>query len=226
MVVLSKPSMIVASRPRPAHRDALQALAVRAVESADLSVKAKGLLAVMVAAVLWFFRRLSQMKPKRGKMAPGPQHSIFSPLGHAMTILNRYPDLPDYYCELKKKYGYTIRLVVGPPIAPLDNILICNHPDSLRHFLKDNFDNYIRGDDLSAYMQEVFGKSIFTSNGQAWYHQRKTSSQIFTGNNIMNEMVKTMLDNNKIFVKSLKEGSQNGTKPIDIQQMCLSFTMD
>merc|ERR1719174_297321 len=226
MVVLSKPSMIVASRPRPAHRDALQALAVRAVESADLSVKAKGLLAVLVAAVMWFFRKLSQMGPRRGKMAPGPQHSIFSPLGHAMTILNRYPDLPDYYVELKKKYGYTIRLVVGPPIAPLDNILICNHPDSLRHFLKDNFDNYIKGDDLIAYMQEVFGKSIFASNGQAWYHQRKTSSQIFTGNNIMNEMVKTMLNNSEKLVQAMKDLSAGGTKPVDIQRLFLAFTMD
>jgi len=226
MVVLSKPSMMVASRPRPAHRGVLQALAVRAVESANLSVKAKGLLAVMVAAVLWFFRRLSQMGPRRGKMAPGPKHSIFSPLGHAMTILNRYPDLPDYYVELKKQYGYTIRLVVGPPISPLDNILICNHPDSLRHFLKDNFDNYIKGDDLIAYMQEVFGKSIFASNGQSWYHQRKTSSQIFTGNNIMNEMVKIMLNNSEKLVQAMKDLSAGGTKPVDIQNLFLAFTMD
>merc|ERR1719453_1189005 len=125
MAFPSKHLAVASSRPR---RSILQALAVRAVEQAELSLKAKGLLAILATVLIWFFRRLSQMGPRRGKMAPGPRHSIFSPLGHAMTILKRYPDLPDYYVELKKKYGNTIRLVVGPPLSPLDNILICNHP--------------------------------------------------------------------------------------------------
>jgi len=92
--------------------------------------------------------------------------------------------------------------------------------------LKDNFDNYPKGEDLIEYMHEVFGRSIFASNGDWWYHQRKTASMIFTGNNMMNEMVKIMINNNEALVAGLKAQSNNGALPVDCQRFFLSFTMD
>jgi cytochrome P450 len=42
----------------------------------------------------------------------------------------------------------------------------------------------------------------------------------------MNEMVKTMLNNSEKLVQALKDLSVGGTKPVDIQRLFLSFTMD
>jgi len=179
---------------------------------------------VIAAYALFVLRGLYNLRPRRGRHAPCPPMNPF--WGHAFGLLGQFHRLPDWYNELSQKYGRSFRLILGSPLQPADTMLVVTHPDSVKHMLKDNFENYPKGDDLIAYMHEVFGNSIFASNGNWWYHQRKTASQIFTGNNMMNEMVKIMLDNNKIFVQALKDASQGGTKPCDIQTLCLQFTMD
>jgi len=209
----------------------LLAIATRAVEASRPAGSLppwlkQGVPAAIIAAVLWVLYRMAKLRPKQGKLAPGPPLSLFSLAGHGLTVYNRFQDLPTYYYELAQKYGKVYRLTVGPTLAPLDNIVVTTQPDSLRHILKSNFDNYEKGADMFAWMEEIFGHGIFGVDGQAWYHQRKTASLIFTGDNVRTEMTRTMLNNGAVLVQALRDASHGGTKAVDIQQLFLSFTMD
>jgi cytochrome P450 len=159
-------------------------------------------------------------------MAPNPPVSMFSLVGHGLDVFKRFNDLPTYYHELVNQYGKVVRLIVGPPLAPLDNILVTTQPECLRHILKDNFDNYEKGADLTRWMNEIFGHGIFGVDGESWYRQRKTAANIFTADNLRDEVTRTMQQNCALLTKALCEASEGGTKPVNIQSFFLSFTMD
>lgn len=125
-----------------------------------------------------------------------------------------------------KKYGKTYQVVVGPPLVPLDNIVVTTEPDCVKHILKENFDNYEKGQDMFDWMEESFGHGIFGVDGQAWYRQRKTASLIFTGDNVRFEMMRTIINNSEVLVKTLRELSKGGTKPVEVQELFLTFTME
>lgn len=50
-----------------------------------------------------------------------------------------------------------------------------------------NFENYIKGPEFHASLNDLFGDGIFNANGEEWKYQRKTASHIFNVKNFRDQ---------------------------------------
>ena len=57
---------------------------------------------------------------------------------------------------------------------------ILNTPDSIRHVLVDNFENYTRTPAGLRVLRPMLGKGLLIAEGRAWKHQRRTLAPAFT----------------------------------------------
>lgn len=91
--------------------------------------------------------------------------------------------------------------------------------------LKTKFSSYIKGPEFRERLQEIFGGSIFNSEGQSWYDQRKIAVSMFTSNKFRTYIMEiNQLNLEKfraIISKHLKEGTA-----LDMKQIFLNYTMD
>lgn len=83
--------------------------------------------------------------------------------------------LHDDIAALFKSLGMTFAFhILGCPlIATID-------PTNLKHMLKDNFSNYVKGKAFSEPFTDLLGDGIFNADGQKWFDQRKIASKMFT----------------------------------------------
>ena len=54
-------------------------------------------------------------------------------------------------------------------------------PAVVDHILRNNFENYVKGDWFQQNMDPILGHGIFAVDGWQWRRTRKLSSNIFTG---------------------------------------------
>jgi cytochrome P450 len=60
------------------------------------------------------------------------------------------------------------------------NSFILNTPDSIRHVLVDNYENYTRTPVAFRVLRPVLGEGLLIAEGRAWKHQRRTLAPAFT----------------------------------------------
>src|ERR1700722_1755567 len=60
------------------------------------------------------------------------------------------------------------------------NSFILNTPDSIRHVLVDNYENYTRTPAAIRVLRPVLGEGLLIAEGKAWKHQRRTLAPAFT----------------------------------------------
>src|SRR5229473_6364582 len=57
---------------------------------------------------------------------------------------------------------------------------ILNTPDTIRHVLVDNYENYTRTPAAIRVLRPVLGEGLLIAEGRAWKHQRRTLAPAFT----------------------------------------------
>jgi cytochrome P450 len=60
------------------------------------------------------------------------------------------------------------------------NSFILNTPDTIRHVLVDNYENYTRTPAAIRVLRPVLGEGLLIAEGRAWKHQRRTLAPAFT----------------------------------------------
>lgn len=97
--------------------------------------------------------------------------------------------------------------------------LVVNHPDAIRHVLVNNVKNYSRRKSY-AFLQELLGDGLLTSEGEGWKKQRRLSQPVFSKDQLhglMNQMDHSIQD----FFDS--HWNKNGT--IDLEQSLNILTL-
>lgn len=120
--------------------------------------------------------------------------------------------------------------MVGRPTfalkAPgLGNIVLTADPKNVEHFLKTNFENYVKGELVHERLEELLGNGIFSTDGQLWYHQRKSASPLFTTNNFKDHMLTTFVKSSQRFVDIL-DGPATRGEAMDMFNLFNRFTLD
>src|SRR4051794_32919576 len=88
---------------------------------------------------------------------PGPQRR--ETLGLMVRMArNRLEGMSD----IARRYGDAARLPLGPK-----TLYFFNHPDSAKHVLADNPDNYVKGIGL-VHARRALGDGLLTSEGDLW----------------------------------------------------------
>ncbi len=57
---------------------------------------------------------------------------------------------------------------------------ILNTPDTIRHVLIDNYENYVRTPPGIRVLQPMLGEGLLLAEGKTWKHQRRTLAPAFT----------------------------------------------
>src|SRR5467141_3016655 len=57
---------------------------------------------------------------------------------------------------------------------------ILNTPDSIKHVLVDNYENYTRTPTAFRVLRPILGEGLLIAEGRAWKHQRRTLAPAFT----------------------------------------------
>ncbi|ORY91408.1 cytochrome P450 [Syncephalastrum racemosum] len=99
-------------------------------------------------------------------------------------------------------------------------------PRNVEHILKNNFANYVKGDQMMYAMGHLFGHGIFVANGDQWKYQRKTASHIFNVMNFRDHFTDVFVKElnlmcDRIFDKKAANGEQ-----VDFHDIMFKFTLD
>ncbi|MFC4233005.1 cytochrome P450 [Parasediminibacterium paludis] len=81
--------------------------------------------------------------------------------------------------QMVESYGDIFAFKIGN----MRSIIFLNHPDYVKHVLKDNVDNYSRGKALkmsTTGLEEMLGNGIFMSEGNDWEFQHKLLKNLFS----------------------------------------------
>src|SRR5882757_9389928 len=99
---------------------------------------------------------------------------------------------------------------------------ILNTPDSIRHVLVDNYENYTRTPAGFRVLRPVLGEGLLIAEGRAWKHQRRTLAPAFTPRAVAT-LVPHMVAATDETIAKLKETSG---APVDLRKAMQRMTLE
>ncbi|KAF8403718.1 hypothetical protein HHK36_011822 [Tetracentron sinense] len=104
----------------------------------------------------------------------------------------------------------------------IDGIMTAN-PLNVKHMLKQNFDNYPKGQQFISLLKDFLGQGIFNSDGNLWKVQRKTASYEFSTKSLRNFAMQSAREEIQTRLIPLLK---NMNHPIDLQDVLERFAFD
>ncbi|GMN53263.1 hypothetical protein TIFTF001_022404 [Ficus carica] len=106
------------------------------------------------------------------------------------------------------------------------NGVITANPSNVEHMLKDNFENYPKGDRYTTILTDFLGDGIFNSDGDLWRKQRKTASYEFNTKSLRNFIVRNVVvEIQTRLVPVLNKASETG-RVLNLQDIFERFAFD
>jgi cytochrome P450 len=99
---------------------------------------------------------------------------------------------------------------------------ILNTPDSIRHVLVDNYENYVRTPAAIRVLRPVLGEGLLIAEGRTWKHQRRTLAPAFTPRAVM-PLVPHMLAATDQTIAKLRAASD---APVDLREAMQRMTLE
>lgn len=154
-------------------------------------------------------------------------------------MAERFDELLDYRFGVQQaNAGAPIIRFNEPLISTRGATLATADPAIIKHMLKDQFSSWNKPhadfDIFFTLFRKWMGSGIFTiqhgehREGRMWYHQRKTSSHIFTKSNFKFLMRDTFLSKSRVMIDEISSAmdQHHESPPLDMQSMFFAFTMD
>jgi cytochrome P450 len=99
---------------------------------------------------------------------------------------------------------------------------ILNTPDTIRHVLVDNYENYTRTPAGIRVLQPILGEGLLIAEGKAWKHQRRTLAPAFTPRAVAG-LIPHMVTASDETVSRLK---QDCGAPVDLREVMQRMALD
>ncbi|WP_249779158.1 cytochrome P450 [Bradyrhizobium sediminis] len=99
---------------------------------------------------------------------------------------------------------------------------ILNTPDSIRHVLVDNYENYVRTPAAIRVLRPVLGEGLLIAEGRAWKHQRRTLAPAFTPRAVAT-LVPHMIAATDETIAKLQAA---GAGPVDLREAMQRMTLE
>jgi len=111
------------------------------------------------------------------------------------------------------------------PLPMQATYIVTNVVENVEHVLKNNFDNYVKGDTFFIpRMMDLLGHGIFNADGSGWYYQRKTASRMFTQKKLTTHIWRVVEKNCGKVVELLLRTPKEST--VDLFNIMNRFTLD
>jgi len=114
------------------------------------------------------------------KDLPGPRRFWYLPWGlnGILEVASNFETMLEYCVNANKLYGGGTWAVQMPKVGIIrGGLFFLTEPASVKHVLKDNFENYVKGEAIHDALSEFLGDGIFVADGPMWKFHRKV--QVF-----------------------------------------------
>jgi cytochrome P450 len=98
---------------------------------------------------------------------------------------------------------------------------VLNTPDSIRHVLVDNYENYVRTPAAIRVLKPMLGEGLLIAEGRTWKHQRRTLAPAFTPRAV-NTLVPHMIAATDETIAKLKAARG----PVDLREAMQRMTLE
>ena len=99
---------------------------------------------------------------------------------------------------------------------------VLNTPDSIRHVLVDNYENYVRTPAAIRVLRPILGEGLLIAEGRSWKHQRRTLSPAFTPRAVM-PLIPHMLAATDQTIAKLRAARD---APVDLREAMQRMTLE
>ncbi|CAJ0911764.1 14698_t:CDS:10, partial [Entrophospora sp. SA101] len=138
-----------------------------------------------------------------------------------LLLIRRSENYLTFLYDLFLKYGNVVTFT----LPQFGRVILLNSPSHIEWFLKENFENYVKGEIGLKMMREFFGDGIFGSNGEMWKFHRKITNQLFTTKNFREIFCKVFEQETKTALNILNDAA-NKDDTIDLQDLFYRFTLN
>ncbi|KAF8403713.1 hypothetical protein HHK36_011817 [Tetracentron sinense] len=104
--------------------------------------------------------------------------------------------------------------------------IITANPLNIEHMLKNNFENYPKGERVLFLLEDFLGQGIFNSDGNIWKVQRKTASHEFNTKSLRNFAMQSAKEEIQTRLIPLLKKAAEMNHPIDVQEILERFAFD
>ena len=103
-------------------------------------------------------------------------------MGSTFEFMHNFTRIHEWFLDGTRDYGKWVHAWSGSmlSVGQFSGGMVCLvTPDEVRHVLKDNFDNYEKGELVHDVLREFFGDGIFSTDGPRWKVHRKVCVILF-----------------------------------------------
>ena len=177
--------------------------------------------AVMTMGVCGYLLFKQRARRVENVVFPFPWYPFVGNMMHVMSHFDRWSETVNKTTlEMgTQPWGFGMCLA-GPPV-----VFMPPSKEIAQHVLHTAFDKYTKGEYLKECLAPLLGNGIFNSDGDVWFHQRKTALAMFSRNQVRGFHVSVFAERAKEFVAWAGEMAETG-EVVDLQAAHFAFTMD
>jgi fatty acid omega-hydroxylase len=160
-----------------------------------------------------------------GSPVPGPGLGVPF-LGAAKIFNDNFDDILNFCVRQCEEYGWGKTWGMSMVrVGPLSRGLVyLSTPEAVQYVLKDNFENFEKGDAWRNALSDFMGDGIFAADGVQWKFHRKVAVRMFS-KRLLEEGTAVALSKAHELIARLDRHAESG-EPVDLQQCYFAFTMD
>ncbi|KAG6553429.1 hypothetical protein Mapa_005164 [Marchantia paleacea] len=115
-------------------------------------------------------------------------------------------------------------LTYSVPMISINNTFTAD-PRNVEHILKNNFNNYPKGELIKERFGDMLGHGIFNVDGDMWRHQRKVATLEFASSKLRDFSIHAFRTEALKLVQVLAIAAKNG-QSVDLQDLFMRLTLD
>ena len=161
---------------------------------------------------------------KAPKLIGIPQPSRIPFFGHTIEFVQKFDRMQDHYNLYSRRFKRTWGLSLIRLGFVTEGAVVLVTPNTVKHVLKTNFKNYVKGHQLNGVLGEFLGDGIFTSDGTRWRTHRKVATQMFS-KKLLKQGTKVATRQAKCLCDKVADYAKKG-QAFDLQRLFYNFTMD
>ena len=182
---------------------------------------------VKMAAFILFIRFIWKYRARRH--ATIPMRPGFIPIiGHTLHLLgltpNPQPELERIDANMNVFLKMNKDAICSTRFGNWSTIFLFD-PKLVKFVFEDNFDDFVKGEQINERLFELLGNGIFASDGSIWRKHRKVGSKMFSMRNLKNYMFQVAKSGNVRWMKKIEELRQKNNE-IDIYNLLSIYTLD
>ncbi|TMW65606.1 hypothetical protein Poli38472_008248 [Pythium oligandrum] len=143
-------------------------------------------------------------------------------VGNVVDVVTRMDDFHDWITENTLKFE-------GRPwkfsIPGEGEMIVLTTSDAVEEVMATQFKKFIKGAYQIDLLSGVFGVGVVTSDGERWYHQRKTAVKFFSAN-VLDKFMRQSIQKNVNRVHDVMEKAILTEQLVDLRELFHDFTLD